>query len=96
MNDGSEKTVSEWKTIDSAPHDGTLILLAITENHESVNPLEDCGTWRTIGFNDEELTGINEWHIAGWCWCHDHFTEGKVEDGEPDYWAPIPDLLEVS
>lgn len=81
--------------IETAPKDGTLIFLWVqsnpAEHGEDSNPTEDVGAdelWRTIGFNQLDHTGDDDWFFAGWCWSHDHYTEGK---GLPKFWAPIPE-----
>ena len=84
--------MSEWQSIDSAPKDGTLLLLLVgfhDGNHSAdYKPTEDAATWRTVGFNGLDNTGDDEWFMAGWCWEHDHFTDGG---GKPIAWQPLAD-----
>ena len=43
----------------------------------------------TIGANNDDEVGEDErvgWQFAGWCWTHDHFTEGR---GTPVGWLPM-------
>jgi hypothetical protein len=79
-----------WQTMKSAPRDGTLLLLLIVSDEEVGTPLEDTdGPSRTVGFNNFDLDGEDEWKVAGWCWEHDHFTEGR---GVPVAWQLFPAL----
>lgn len=79
---------SEWKTIDSAPKDGTLLLLLLAATDDREHALDDtAGLSRTVGFNNFENDGEDVWQLAGWCWSHDHFTEGK---GKPVQWMKYP------
>lgn len=76
-----------------APKDGRMLRLLVEYNPDGDDaaPLDD-DHWNepgwTIGFNTLGDTGDDEWHIAGWCWSHDHFTEGK---GTPIAWLPFHD-----
>jgi hypothetical protein len=76
-----------------APRDGTMLCLLVDySGDDAAGPLEDTAeaAW-TIGFNSLSNTGEDRWQIAGWCWSHDHFTEGP---GKPIGWAPfLPDQL---
>ena len=84
--------MSNWKSIASAPRDGTLILLLCWDDPDplvpTVNPTEDDVVWRTIGFNHLAHTGVDKWDMAGWCWSHDNFTAAK---GVPTHWIEMPD-----
>jgi len=68
-----------------APKDGTMVRLLV-DYSDGGGALEDDHprSW-TIGFNGFEDTGEDEWKFAGWCWSHDHFTQGS---GEPVGWLP--------
>ena len=70
--------------------DGRLLLLEV-EGGE--HPVEDADRYVTIGFNTLKDTGEDKWHIAGWCWSNDHFTE---TDGKPvRYWLLPKSLTNV-
>lgn len=72
----------------TAPKDGTLLILFIAADDDREHALDDTGAAaRTIGFNNLDNDGEDVWKFAGWCWSHDHFTEGK---GTPCGWPPMP------
>lgn len=74
-----------WKDMASAPTDGTMLRLLVEfEEH----PTEDADQAVTIGANNFDNNGEDSWQFAGWCWSHDHFTEGK---GTPVGWLPMLD-----
>lgn len=70
--------------MDSAPKDGTMIRLLV-DYTDGGGPLDDALVAWTIGFNDLDGTGVDEWKFAGWCWTHDHFSQGS---GTPVGWLP--------
>lgn len=74
----------DWQPLSTAPKDGTLLELVVdyTDGH---HPLHDALIAPTIGFNDLDNTGEDEWRFAGWCWCNDHFTQGE---GKVIAWRP--------
>lgn len=72
-----------------APRDDTTLLLLIAPDGRE-HPLEDTeGYSRTIGHNGFDNTGDDVWQFAGWCWCHDHYVEGK---GQPVAWQHTPEV----
>lgn len=73
----------KWRDMDSAPRDGTLLRLLVEFDEHST---EDSDQAPTIGANNFDHDGLDEWKFAGWCWTHDHFTEGK---GTPVGWLPL-------
>lgn len=79
--------------MDTAPRDGQMLRLLVQFDEHATE--DQPGPSWTIGANDFDGNGIDEWQFAGWCWEHDHFTEGK---GTPLGWlpmlaerAPVPD-----
>lgn len=73
--------------MDIAPKDSTVIRLLVRPNREAFTSFEDSlEPYWTIGFNDSDSTDIDQWHFAGWSWCHDCITEGH---GEPEGWLPL-------
>ena len=71
--------------IEQAPRDGTMVALLVDYSGEGAHPLEDDTVAWTIGANNLDNDGEDTWRFAGWCWSHDHFTEGK---GRVIGWAP--------
>ena len=77
-----------WQPIDSAPRDGTMLLLLLDDDKPREHALEDTTEpTTTIGFNSLSHTGNDIWDLAGWDWSQDCFRAGK---GTPVAWAPIP------
>jgi len=71
-----------------APRDGTLLILWIGADDDRENPLEDSEyATPTIGFNQFDDTGVDEWQFAGWDWNGDDFTKGH---GTPIGWSRFP------
>lgn len=78
-----------WQPIATAPKDGTLLLLLIGPDDARTHPLEDTADGsRTIGQNNFENDGMDKWEFAGWCWSHDHYTQGE---GSPTHWQRLPE-----
>jgi hypothetical protein len=74
----------KWRDMATAPRDGTLVRLLVEFTD---HPTEDSNPAPTIGANSfDHDDSVDEWKFAGWCWTHDHFTEGK---GEPIGWLPL-------
>ncbi|MES2685717.1 MAG: hypothetical protein V4706_02785 [Pseudomonadota bacterium] len=73
-----------WNDMSTAPLDGSIIRLLVEfEDHQ----LEDHeAPQHTIGCNSFKNTGVDEWQFVGWCWTHDHFTDGV---GKPVGWLPF-------
>src|SRR5690606_35045374 len=74
--------------IETAPRDGTLVRLLVEFEDHATEDTE--GPAWTIGHNSRDNTGDDEWQFAGWCWNHDHYTEGR---GQPVGWLPMVDPL---
>lgn len=66
-----------------APRCGEMLRLLVKFTE---HPIEDEKESWTIGSNSFDADGVDEWQFAGWCWSHDHFTEGK---GTPIGWLPF-------
>lgn len=81
---GEARPMSEWDK-----RDEMVLLLVKFDDHST----DDAQHAITIGANNDHNVGDGEgegWKFAGWCWCHDHFTEGK---GEPVGWWPLPHAI---
>lgn len=74
------------RPMDTAPRDGTMVRLLVQFTEHATEDT-DGPAW-TIGANNGEHDGGDLWCFAGWCWTHDHFTEGK---GTPVGWLPLID-----
>lgn len=74
-----------WRDMETAPTDGTLVRLLVEFDEHST---EDAEQAITIGANNLDNDEEDVWRFAGWCWTHDHFTEGK---GKPVGWLPMLD-----
>lgn len=72
-----------WNPMDTAPKDGTMLRLLVEFTE---HPTEDNGIAPTIGANNFDHDGEDVWKFAGWCWSHDHFTQGE---GVPVGWLPM-------
>lgn len=73
----------KWRDIESAPKDGTLVRLLVSFDEHSTEDAEEAPT---IGSNNFDNDGEDVWRFAGWCWSHDHFTQGV---GTPVGWLPM-------
>lgn len=74
------------RSMSTAPRDGTMVRLLV-EFEEHATEDSEGPSW-TIGANSYENNDEDVWQFAGWCWTHDHFTEGK---GTPVGWLPLVD-----
>jgi hypothetical protein len=78
-----------WQPIESAPKDGTEVLL-FTDSARM--PRTDARFYRTLGIDHFTAIQIGYWedatdaplgrHVAGWA---------KLKIGEPTHWQPLPD-----
>lgn len=77
-----------WGDIKDAPRDSTMLRLLVDySGDEACHALEDSDQPSvTIGFNQFDHTGEDEWFIAGWNWQQDRFTQGH---GTPIGWMPL-------
>ena len=73
--------------METAPRDGTMIRLLVDFTEHATEDTPEPA-W-TIGANNDANVGDDEregWKFAGWCWTHDHFTQGE---GTPVGWLPM-------
>jgi len=80
------KTFSEWKLIETAPRDGTWVLLAggVCELEENdSNPRPVVAQWTTV-LNDRQDPNYGRWQFA---W-YDGGYYGTYKD--PTHWMPAP------
>ena len=67
----------------TAPRDGTMVRLLVDfDEHDVEDSPEPSWTVGVLASDEPDA----EWQFAGWCWTHDHFTEGK---GKPIGWLPM-------
>jgi len=89
----SSKRKHGWLDPNSAPRDGTMLLLKVRKKpgDEEVYAsfYDDEEPYVTLGFNNQLNTGEADWQFVGWDWSHDCFTDGK---GEVIGWARFPEL----
>jgi hypothetical protein len=91
---GYAKFVAElphgWHEInDAARKDMVWLLVDYHGEGGGDHALVDAQYGATIGFWQEgsgEGEDVGAWKLAGWCWTHDHFTEGS---GKVIGWRPI-------
>lgn len=74
-----------WRPVETAPRDGTMLRLLVEFEEHST---EDDQQAPTIGANNFDNDGDDDWKFAGWCWTHDHFVQGK---GLVVGWLPMLD-----
>lgn len=73
-----------WRPMETAPRDSTMLRLLVEFSEHATEDSPDPSP--TIGFNSFDDNGEEDWKFAGWCWCHDHFTQGE---GTPVGWLPM-------
>ena len=92
LSPGAAQSNTSPRPIATAPRDGEMLWLLVDygdstgRDGEGAHPLADAGTAWTIGFNNHDNDGEDVWKFAGWCWCRDHFAEGR---GKVIGWMPI-------
>lgn len=72
-----------------APRDGTMLRLKIRGGDHPTDDVSPNDGWWTIGFNNYLNDGNDRWQFAGWCWCHDHFTDASDHGGTVIDWLPL-------
>lgn len=85
--------MNQWLGMNTAPTDGTAILLLIEDGE---HPFDEEGANVTIGsYGVEGGPQVDPtWHFAGWSWEHDCYCRGS---GVPLGWMPLPgvDMTQV-
>ena len=75
------------RPVETAPKDGAMIRLLVDyEGVENWMPLTDDNQSWTIGFNDLQNVGEDEWVFVGWNWSQDCFQNGE---GKVIGWLPF-------
>ncbi|ACV50167.1 hypothetical protein [Delftia phage PhiW-14] len=69
--------------MDTAPKDGRLLRLMVMFEAHATEDVD--GPAPTIGHNSLTQNDDDTWYFSGWCWDHDHWTEGV---GVPVGWLP--------
>lgn len=70
-----------------APRNGTILRLLVDYSDDGEHALHDTAdTAWTIGHNNFDNDGEDVWLFAGWCWSHDHYTQGA---GKVVGWLPF-------
>lgn len=82
---GGKEHGPHWRDPETAPKDGTLLCLLVEFSEHSTEDEEQAPT---IGANNFDNDGLDEWKFAGWCWSHDHFVQGI---GKVVGWLPFID-----
>lgn len=68
-----------WRSIDSAPKDGTLVLL-----YREMSP------WRVVGYGK----WVNDFGIEGWLSYGFNDPPGNLGLAAPSHWMPLPTFPE--
>jgi len=95
-NPGTAYVLADWQPIETAPKDGTMLLLVVTST--SCHALEDVGvgnSYVTIGHNSKDNGMDDAWQTVGWSWSHDCFLDigGAMQPDHfdtPIMWRPLP------
>lgn len=82
--------MSEWKTIDSAPKDGTEVLAWRVDCGPFIARYTSCDAFMTD--NEIESSGIDEESLFSKDWFYADFIQGGRADGSetPTHWMPLP------
>ena len=77
------------RPMETAPRDHTLVALLVDYEGAGDCRIDDADRAWTLGLNGYDHTGLDEWQLVGWSWCHDQFCNG-TGGGEPIGWLPFP------
>lgn len=87
--------LSAFRSMDDWDMRDETVLLMV-DYSDGNHPLDNALIALTVGHNNDHNVGESEgqgWQFAGWCWTHDHYTEG---DGKPIGWLPLPHHLALT
>ena len=83
-----------WNDMSTAPTDGTVIQLLVRKADlpGCIDAEEDGELTRTLGFNNLDHDQSDDWHVVGWSWTHDCFTDVTGGIVKPVGWLPLAPL----
>lgn len=86
VNYASQRRMNEWRPIETAPKDGSFVLLYDPELTAQMN-------WNDRPSDDNDLgppcpAYVGFWSNHGQCWQLAHYT---AFDYSPTHWQPLPD-----
>lgn len=95
MEGALQRAIAEdgWKPMSEWDQRNDAVLLMVDYGEDGEHAIDDAMVALTIGHNNDHNVGEGEgegWQFAGWCWCQDHYTQGK---GTPIAWLPIDHQL---
>lgn len=76
--------------------DEIVLLLVDYAGDDAAHATDDANVAVTIGHNNDHNVGEGEgsgWQFAGWCWSHDHYTQGV---GQVIGWLPLSGFHSVA
>lgn len=78
--------MSTWQPIETAPKDGTKILLAVPPNERW-----DAFIFKTVLYNASVGEGL--WYNEEWRWANDscECCWGRIYPTPPTHWMPLPE-----
>lgn len=84
LQSGSELEAGPWQPIETAPKDGTVILLGFPPS-KYLSGTVRCGAWVQNGCHINHGTGLD-----GTGWFALYISSGFVKVKEPTHWMPLP------